>query len=115
MIIHYPTKNINGDSINTGRTTKELSFKRKNIKDMALEEALKKKDFKEYVQNLTGLTKPETLVDIGKYFGKPAKVWTSSGKEKRAAWLGCSSSSFGLSTGGALTTTVPLVGYAPKK
>ena len=45
MIIHYPSKNSQGGNINTTRPTKELTFKRKNIKDMALEEALKKKGF----------------------------------------------------------------------
>ena len=56
----------------------------------------KKKDFKDYVQNLTGLTKPEILVDIGEYFGKPAKVWVSLSDEMRAAWFGCGSGSFSL-------------------
>ena len=42
-IIHYPTKNTNGDNINAGRNTKEFPFTRKGIKDMPLEEALKKK------------------------------------------------------------------------
>jgi hypothetical protein len=88
-IIHYPTKNTNGDSVNAGRETKEFPFTRKGIRDVALEEALRNKDFKAYVQNLTGLTKPETLIDIGNYFGKTAHIWTSSGKDKRAAWLGC--------------------------
>ena len=40
-IIHYPTKNTNGDSINPGRDTKEFPFTRKGIRDVALEEALK--------------------------------------------------------------------------
>ena len=101
-IIHYPSKNSQGGSINTGRITKELPFTRKGIKDMALENALKNEDFKAYIQNLTGLTKPEILVDIGEYFGKPAHIWTSSGKEVRAAWLGCGSGSFNLDTSDGL-------------
>lgn len=84
-IIHYPQ----GGGINTHRPNKELSFKRESIKGMPLEDALKNKDFKAYVQNLTGLTQPKTLIDIGEYFGKQAYVWTSSGKDVRAAWLGC--------------------------
>ena len=75
----------------------------------------RKRILRTYVQNLTGLTKPETLVDIGKYFGKPAKVWTSSGKEKRAAWLGCSYGSFGLGSGDDLIDGIAARGVRAKK
>ena len=97
-IIHYPSQDSQGGNINTTRPTKELTFKRKYIKDMTLEKALKNGDFKAYIQNLTGLIKPDTLVEIGKYFGKEAYVWTSSGKDVRAAWLGCDDDSFDLYT-----------------
>ncbi len=101
-IIHYPTEHHfsqkQGKPINEQRPAKELPFKRKEIKDMPLEKALKNENLKEYIQNLTGLRTPETLLEIANYFGKPAHVWTSSGKEKCAAWLGWDSGSFDLDT-----------------
>ena len=112
-IVHYPTKNANGGNINAGRTTKELSFRKRDFGNTSLQEALEKEDFKEYVQNLTGLTKPEILVDIGEYFGKPAKVWVSSSDEKRAAWLVAAAASTSIPAA-ALVAAMPLVGYAPK-
>ena len=46
---------------------------------------------------------PEILIEIGKYFGKPAKVWFplngKAGKsfnETRATWFGCNVTSFDL-------------------
>ena len=101
-IIHYPSQDSQRNNINTKRPTKELLFARKQIKEMALEEALRNKDFRAYIQNLTGLTDTETLVGIRKYFGKPAKVWTSLGKDMCAAWLGCYDYGFILDTYGNL-------------
>ncbi len=89
-IIHYP----DDAGAKTPRQPTRLSFKRKGIKDMPLEKALKNEDYRAYVQNLTGLAKPEVLVEIGKYFGKPAHIWTSGSRDVRAAWLGCYFSSF---------------------
>jgi hypothetical protein len=86
-IIHYPP-------MNTARQSREFTFTRKGIRDMSLEKALRNEDFKAYIQNLTGLSTPETLVEIGKYFGRTACVWTSSGKDVRAAWLGCYGGNF---------------------
>ena len=86
-IIHYPSRDNQGGTIK--RPAIELPFTKKGIKDATLEKALKNENLKEYIQNLTGLRTPETLVEIGKYFGKPAYVWTSSGKDVRVAWLGC--------------------------
>ncbi len=97
-IIHYPAKDNQGGRINTGKPTIDLCLKKKGIKDMSLKKAMKNKDFKKYIQNLTGLTTPEVLVEIGKYFGKPAYVWTSSSDEKREAWLGCCDDDFNLYT-----------------
>ena len=102
MIIHYPSKNSQGGSINAQRQAKELPFKRKGLKDMPLEKALKNDDFRGYIHNLTGLDTPETLVEIGEYFGKPAYVWTSTSKENRVAWLGCGSYIFDLNSGSGL-------------
>ena len=44
------------------------------------------------------LEHPELLVELGKYFGKPARLWMpdASCRDTRAAWLGCGSDSFSL-------------------
>ena len=55
------------------------------------------------MQQLTGLHEPEILIEIGKYFGEPAKVWFpwngKAGKsfnETRATWFGCNGTFFDL-------------------
>ncbi len=104
-IIHYPTPAdfnqtaaVNNGLRKTGRFSKAL------LQDGLLENALKDAAHTLYVKQLTGLANPADLVEIGKYFGKPAQLWfpwtnqAGSGfNEKRAAWLGCVDSNFNLS------------------
>jgi len=108
-IIHYPQDKdfpedggddkINAASVGRARTT--FSFVADDFEDMLLEEALQKREFSKYIRNLTGLKDPSILVEIGKYFGKPAKVWVADDPEDAdytaAAWFGCLSSNFNLS------------------
>ncbi len=107
-IIHYPQDKdfpedggddkINVASLGRARTT--FSFVADDFEDMLLEEALKKREFAKYVSNLTGLKDPSVLVEIGKYFGKPAKVWVPDDPEDAdytaSAWFGCFSNNFDL-------------------
>ena len=93
-IIHYPcdsdfTSNSGGDNINRSKNRTKLSFNNKGFKNMPLEDTLKIDNFKAFVQDLTGLQQPETMVDIGKHFKKPAHIWISDSSDVRAAWLGC--------------------------
>jgi hypothetical protein len=102
QVIHYPGKvdytSAGGTTdINTQRTRKPLAFNNTGFSHMLLEEALRNKDYNEFMQNLTGLPNPRVLVEIGAYFGKPAKSWVSSDNKTRAAWLGCNDGNFDLS------------------
>ena len=112
-IIHYP---VDADfpshggtaNLNASCPTIELPFKKKagvfpftnkKLETMTLEEGLNHPLVSAFVKQFTGLADPSVLVEVGKYFQKPAKVWfpTSPIKvedrtETRAAWFGCSSS-----------------------
>ncbi|MFA5887621.1 MAG: hypothetical protein WC852_02835 [Candidatus Nanoarchaeia archaeon] len=93
QVIHYPsdadfTSNGGNSNVNNGKR-KPLQFDRKGLKDLKLEDALKNPAMARFVKQFTGLKNPEVLVAIGRYFGKPAYVWTSSSNETRSAWLGC--------------------------
>ena len=95
-IIHYPSNKDflqygGSNNINQSKNRAESGFNFKGFKNMFLEKALKKDEFKAFVQDFTGLQQPEMLVEIGKHFNKPAYIWTSEGSDIRAAWLGCSS------------------------
>ena len=101
QIIHYPTTQDYDETlkaVNAGRTKTTLNFKKATLQDELLESALQKTAEKRYVQQLTGLQNPRILVEIGKYFGEPTKLWFPwSGQNgecftgKRVAWLGCGS------------------------
>ena len=97
-MIHYPTAadfNQTG-AVNNGHPRKALSFAKNTLGDCLLENALKDSNHTRYVKQLTGLADPAVLVELGNYFGKPARLWFPwSGKngapftEKRTAWFGC--------------------------
>ena len=98
FIRHYPLdghfpKDGGSDVVNQPRPRKEFGFKVEGFGDVALEDALGKTEFKNFIINLTGLENPEVLVEIGKYFGKPARIWVpnnpSDAKYTSASWLGC--------------------------
>src|SRR3989344_6347623 len=105
-MIHYPTAadfNQTG-AVNNGHPRKALSFAKNTLGDCLLENALKDSNHTRYVKQLTGLADPAVLVELGNYFGKPARLWFPwSGKngapftEKRTAWFGCYSVSLDLS------------------
>ncbi|MBI5798022.1 hypothetical protein HZA98_03920 [Candidatus Woesearchaeota archaeon] len=104
-IIHYPSAaDFNATNpINLQQNRIVLPFDKSVLEDALLKDALKTSSFADYVQKLTGLDDPSILVDIGKYFGRPAKVWFPwtgkngvSFKEKRVAWLGCGTGSLDL-------------------
>ena len=109
-IIHYPydahfPSSGGTHSINQSQPHKRLAFDRTSFADMTLENALQIPNFKKYIRNLTGLANPADLVEIGNYFGKPAKVWVSSSNETRAAWFGCDSSDLNLGGSGNLDSS----------
>ncbi len=100
-IIHYPTAaDFNQTTVvNAASQRKTGRFDKTTLQDCLLESALKDAAHTRYVKQLTGLVKPEILVEVGNYFSKPAQVWFPwSGQngatfaEKRAAWFGCNSS-----------------------
>jgi len=102
QVIHYPNKaDYTSDGgttdINTQKTRKSLNFDRLGFVNTTLEEALKKINYRKFMQDLTGLAHPEILVEIGSYFGT-AKSWISTIGGRRMAWLGCLSD-FCLDTG----------------
>ena len=99
-VIHYPSATDYNQTaaVNAGQRRKTGNFAKATLQDSLLEDALKDAAHILYVKQLTGLADPADLVEIGKYFGKPARLWFPwSGQagatfnEKRAAWFGCSS------------------------
>jgi len=99
-VIHYPNDSDfpshgGSDNINSGRTRTVIGFDTQQFSQSTLEEALRDSKYAGFVKNLTGLRDPSVLVDIGNYFGKPAKVWINIAGT-RAAWLGCGDSDFNL-------------------
>ena len=111
QIIHYPIasdfpEHGGSENINSSKARTSLGFKVEDFSDMLLENTLKKKEFRRYVVNLTGLKNPEVLIKIGKYFEKPARVWLPINPEKtnrtRAAWLGCGINDFDIIADGNL-------------
>ena len=104
-IRHYPLDmdfhNDGGnDNVNQSRQNAELGFDVKGLETMSMEDALKRKEFERFIINLTGLKSPEVLVEIGKYFDKPARIWVpnnpSDVKYTSASWLGCYNYSFSI-------------------
>src|SRR3989338_4287996 len=98
-IIHYPSASVFSGvtAVNASQSCVVLPFVKDSLEDALLKDALRDASTRRFLQQLTGLENPEILIEIGKYFGKPAKVWfpwngkAGKGfKEKRAAWFGCS-------------------------
>ena len=105
-IIHYPQDiyfphHCGSNKINQNRLFVGLPIHAR-IENMALTDALQNAEATRYVRDLTGLKDPAVLVQAGEYFGKTAYIWTSSGSETRAVWLGCNYSYFNLSAGSNL-------------
>ena len=107
-VIHYPSgSDFNQkDPINSSQPRTILPFVKDSLEDALLKDALRDASSRRFLQQLTGLHEPEILIEIGKYFGKPAKVWfpwngkAGKGfKEKRAAWFGCDGTFFDLDAG----------------
>ncbi|MBI4980267.1 hypothetical protein HZC30_01765 [Candidatus Woesearchaeota archaeon] len=97
-VIHYPSARDYSQAVavNASQPRTALSFSKTALQDSLLEQALANPASVCYVTQLTGLRHPSILVEIGNYFGKPARLWFSwSGQKsttdtsKRAAWLGC--------------------------
>ena len=106
QIIHYPLAGYFGQTgaVNSGRPQKALSFAKNTLRDCLLEDALKDSDYIRYVKQLTGLADPAVLVEIGKYFGRPARLlfpWSGQNgakfTKKMVAWFGCISNNLDLS------------------
>ncbi len=105
-VIHYPTRTdfSQPNEVNAPRTRTALPFLKTTLQDALLVDALRDSGSVNYVRQLTGLVDPAILVEVGNYFGKPAKLWFpwtgqrgAEFNETRAAWLGCNSNSFYLS------------------
>ncbi|MEK6951101.1 MAG: hypothetical protein AABX13_05250 [Nanoarchaeota archaeon] len=101
QVIHYPTAADFDETaaVNASRQRKTAAFDSSALQNELLESALRKAAPARYVKQLTGLRDPQILVEMGQYFGRPAKLWfawmelnSARFTEKRAAWLGCSSS-----------------------
>ncbi len=114
QIVHYPVAADVAQSadVNASKPRKALSFSKATLQDSVLADALRNPTSAHYVKQLTGLRDPSILVDIGNYFGKPAKLWFpwngqqgSTCTEKRAAWLGCDVDYFDLSAYDNLNST----------
>ena len=101
QIINYPHKadftssggNVN---INLAQERKVFEFRRKDLgKSEPLEKVLAEKGERLiFTENLSGLDEPglQKLCRLGKYFGRPAKLWCAPTKdETRGCWLGGSS------------------------
>jgi len=110
-VIHYPTAAdfSKNDAINGNCSRTALGFSKSALENSLLEAALQDADHARFVRQLTGLRDPSVLVEVGTYFGKPAKLWFPwIGKNganysgKRAAWLGCSNNNFFINTGNNL-------------
>jgi len=116
-IIHFPHNtdfSFHGgtSNINASLTRIELPFKKKEgtwpftnkkLENMILEQGLNHPLLSTFVKQFTGLADPSILVEVGKYFQKPAKVWFPTGPikvedctETRAAWFGCNSNDLDL-------------------
>jgi len=111
-VIHYPSaSDFSGvTAVNASQSRVVLPFVKDSLEDALLKDALRDVSTRGYVQQLTGLHEPEILIEIGKYFGEPAKVWfpwngkAGKGfKEKRAAWFGCDGTFFDLDAGNFLS------------
>ena len=100
-IIHYPNANDfdQAQPVNASGSRFALGFSKATLQDALLEDALRDAAAHRFVRQLTGLRDPSVLVEIGKHFGKPAKLWFpwngqvgSRYTQKHAAWFGCSDS-----------------------
>ncbi|MDO8643046.1 MAG: hypothetical protein Q7R76_05725 [Candidatus Woesearchaeota archaeon] len=94
QVIHYPKDEDFPEHGDTAQINQEYQrnskpFDKKGFEHCTLEEACKKPNMLGFLQDFTGLQNPLELIPIAQYFGKTARVWVSSEKETRAAWLGC--------------------------
>lgn len=93
---HFPISDLRySDNVNQLRHRSWFGFNVNGFDSMDLENALKRTEFKDFIVNLTGLENPEVLVEIGKYFGKPARIQVPNTDPKypptytTASHLGC--------------------------
>jgi len=101
--IHYPsdsdfTNNGGNKGINSTRTRHALEFSKDGLHDSKLEDILNglNPELTRFLKQFTGLRDPEKLVEIGSYFGKPARLWfpwndngSNGFNEILLSWLGC--------------------------
>ncbi|MEK6899777.1 MAG: hypothetical protein AABX05_01505 [Nanoarchaeota archaeon] len=73
---------------------KRRIFRDRYISDTTLEKGLKDPLMFRFVRQLTGMEDPSILVELGKYFDNPARVYIFSSNETRSAWFGCISLNF---------------------
>jgi hypothetical protein len=127
-IIHYPIKGDytsagGSQDINLQKVRTTLAFDNSGFSNSTLEGALRNQNYREFIQNLSGMQNPDLLVEIGVHFVKPAYSWISSSNETRVAWLGCDANNFYLDTFNNLdiinaargVSLVSAAGGAPKK
>jgi hypothetical protein len=104
-IVNYPNdtdfpNNGGVNNINSNRSRTITSIK-DHFKSEGLADSLCNTSHKEYLQDLTGLQKPEVLIDISTYFGKTPKIWTpNTPNYVSGAWLGCYDDSFDIVVNG---------------
>jgi hypothetical protein len=97
-IINYPYdgdfNTDGGNNVNVGKVGYRLSFEREGLQTKELEKVYSgnNSSMKMFMRQFTMmLEQPDMLVEFGKYFNKPAKIWIPNAdcKDTRAAWLGC--------------------------
>jgi len=107
QVIHYPSAADFSQqaAVNATHSRTALAFFKSQLEDSLLEDALHDAQYVRFARQLTGLRDPSVLVEVGKHFGKPAKLWFpwngqngATYSEKRAAWLGCNYINFDIDT-----------------
>lgn len=119
-IIHYPHDSdfpTDGGTGNINQSDKRTALKFLDnglIENKDLKDALKIKNYADYVKNITGLEDPSILVEIANHFGKTAQFWISSRFEVKACWLGCYGTGFNFSFDNSLGCSDALRGVSKK-
>ncbi len=97
-------------AVNTARQRKQAHFKKAALQSSLLEHALTDTAHTRYVKQLTGLADPALLVEIGKYFGSPARLWFPWNEQESAtcthsyaAWFSCGSDGLNIYGSGNLS------------
>jgi len=117
-IIHYPgysevPKKIRKRDMNYNRDCKILGFALEHVEDTKLEFLLQEPSNLNFIKDLTGLEKPEILVEIGYYLRRPTRVWFPDDIERAkpsTVFVGCRNGYFDLYLGCGINYSGPARG-----